>query len=47
MLRDFERMHAIRSHWPTRTFGELLIDCEGGPDAPGRARRELRDMERR
>jgi hypothetical protein len=28
MLRDFERVDAIGSHWATRTFGELLIDCE-------------------
>jgi hypothetical protein len=27
MLRDFERADAIGSHWATRTFAELLIDC--------------------
>jgi hypothetical protein len=31
MLPDFERANRIGSHWgnpKTRTFGELLIDCE-------------------
>jgi len=31
MLPDFERADAIGSYWgnpKTRTFGELLIDCE-------------------
>ena len=31
MLPDFERADAIGSYWPnpkTRTFAELLIDCE-------------------
>jgi hypothetical protein len=31
LLPDFERVGAIQSYWsnpPTRTFGELLIDCE-------------------
>ena len=28
MFRDFERADAIGSHWATRTFPELLIDCE-------------------
>jgi hypothetical protein len=28
MLRDFDRADTIGSHWATRTFGELLIDCE-------------------
>ena len=30
-LPDFERVGAIQSYWgnpKTRTFGELLIDCE-------------------
>ena len=36
MLPDFDRADAIGSYWgnpQTRTFGELLIDCEEGPDA--------------
>jgi hypothetical protein len=31
MLRDFDRVGAIQTYWSnpaTRTFGELLIDCE-------------------
>jgi hypothetical protein len=31
LLPDLERVGAIQSHWgnpATRTFGELLIDCE-------------------
>ena len=31
MLPDFERVGMIQSYWgspATRTFGELLIDCE-------------------
>jgi hypothetical protein len=28
MLPDFDRAAAIGSHWATRTFAELLIDCE-------------------
>jgi hypothetical protein len=31
MLPDLDRVDAIGSHWgnpATRTFGELLIDCE-------------------
>lgn len=31
MLPDFDRVGAIQSYWgnpATRTFGELLIDCE-------------------
>jgi len=31
MLPDFERLDAIGAYWgnpKTRTFGELLIDCE-------------------
>jgi hypothetical protein len=28
MLRDFDRAGTIGSHWATRTFAELLIDCE-------------------
>lgn len=31
MLPDFERVDAMSSYWAnpkTRTFGELLIDCE-------------------
>jgi hypothetical protein len=42
MLPDSDRVDAIGSYWgnpKTRTFAELLIDCEGGSDAPGGARR--------
>jgi hypothetical protein len=43
MLPDFDRADAIGSYWgnpKTRTFGELLIDCEEESNAPGGARRE-------
>jgi hypothetical protein len=28
MLPDFDRADAVGSYWGTRTFAELLIDCE-------------------
>jgi hypothetical protein len=39
MLRDFERADAIGSHWATRTFGELLIDCDADAFGIRRIRR--------
>jgi hypothetical protein len=42
-LPDFDRADTIGSCWgnpKTRTFAELLIDCEGGPDAAGCAGRD-------
>jgi hypothetical protein len=38
MPPDFERAERIGEFWgypESRTFAELLIDCEGGSDAPG------------
>jgi hypothetical protein len=43
MLPDLERADRIGEFWgnpETRTFGELLIDCEEKPDAPGGAGRD-------
>jgi hypothetical protein len=48
MLPDFERADAIGSYWgnpKTRTFAELLIDCERTGAVVG-PRRMLREAER-
>jgi hypothetical protein len=41
MLPDFDRAERIGDFWgypESRSFAELLIDCEKGPDPTGRAR---------
>ena len=43
MLPDFERADRIGEFWSyphSRTFAELLIDCEEDRKASGRARRD-------
>jgi hypothetical protein len=48
MLPDFERADRIGEYWgnpKTRTFAELLIDCEGGPDPQGGAVGMLREAD--
>jgi hypothetical protein len=43
LLPHFNRVGAIQSCWAnpkTRTFGELLIDCEDDPKPSGGARRD-------
>jgi hypothetical protein len=47
---DFDRADAIGSYWgnpKTRTFGELLIDCEEDRTLQAALVGMLRDMERR
>jgi hypothetical protein len=42
MLPDFKRADWIGEFWgypESQAFAELLIDCEGGPEASGGARR--------
>jgi len=44
MLPDLERAERIGELWSylqSRTFAELLIDCEERPDAPSGARRDV------
>jgi len=44
MLPDLERAERIGELWSylqSRTFAELLIDCEETPDAPSGARRDV------
>jgi hypothetical protein len=36
----------VLGHPETRTLGGLLIDCERGPDAPSRANRDARNIDR-
>ena len=48
-LPDFERVGAIQSYWgnpDTRTFGELLIDCEEDRTLRAVLVEMLREMER-
>jgi hypothetical protein len=43
MVPDFDRADQIGEFWgypQSRAFAELLIDCEGGPDLAGSARRD-------
>ena len=48
MLPDLERADRIGEFWgypESQAFAELLIDCEGGPDASGAARRDAAGSE--
>ena len=40
MLPDLYRFGEFRGYRESRAFAELLIDCEGGPDASGGAGRD-------
>jgi hypothetical protein len=49
-LPDFDRVGAIQTYWgnpETRTFGELLINCEEDRTLRAALVGMLRDMERR